>query len=59
VAADHEGGRDVFLPLPVELWERGDFPVDRFMTAYDFERIEQAAHDAEAGAMIKPVLRMT
>jgi aryl-alcohol dehydrogenase len=49
----------VFLPLLFELWGRGDFRVDRFMTAYDFDRIEQAAHDTEAGAMIKPVLRMT
>jgi Zn-dependent alcohol dehydrogenase len=39
--------------------ERGDFPVDRFMTTYDFARIEQAAHDAEAGTVVKPVLRMT
>ena len=49
----------MFLPLLLELCERGDFPVDRFMTAYDFDRIEQAAHDAEAGTVIKPVLRMT
>ena len=49
----------MFLPPRFELWERGDFPVDRFMTAYDFDRIEQAAHDAEAGTQDKPVLRMT
>jgi aryl-alcohol dehydrogenase len=49
----------VFLPRLVELWERGRFPVDRFMTRYDFDQIEQAAHDAEEGRVIKPVLRMS
>ena len=29
------------------------------MTFYDFDQIEQAAHDAEEGVVIKPVLRMT
>ena len=27
-------------------------------TFYDFDQIDQAAHDAEAGHVIKPVLRM-
>ena len=49
---------DVFLPRLVELYERGRFPVDRLMTFYDFDQIEQAAHDAERGKTIKPVLRM-
>jgi aryl-alcohol dehydrogenase len=47
-----------FLPRLYELWRRGDFPVDRMMTFYDFEEIDRAAHDAESGAVIKPVLRM-
>ena len=50
---------DVFLPRLFELWERGLLPVDRFMTSYDFDRIDEAANDAEAGTVIKPVLRMT
>jgi aryl-alcohol dehydrogenase len=50
---------DVFLPRLLELWEQGRFPVERLMTFYDFDDIEQAAHDAESGATIKPVLRMT
>jgi hypothetical protein len=29
------------------------------MTFYDFDQIDQAAHDAESGAVIKPVLRMS
>jgi aryl-alcohol dehydrogenase len=47
-----------FLPVLVDLWRRGQFPVDRMMTYYDFDQIEQACHDAEAGAVIKPVLRI-
>lgn len=49
---------DVFMPTLVRLWEQGRFPVERLMTFYDFDEIERAAHDAEAGKTIKPVLRM-
>lgn len=49
----------VFLPRLVELWKQGRFPVDRFMTFYDFEEIERAACDAEEGRVIKSVLRMS
>jgi len=47
-----------FVPRLVDLWRRGEFPVDRFMTYYDFDQIERAARDAEAGVVVKPVLRM-
>jgi aryl-alcohol dehydrogenase len=49
---------DVFLPRLVKLWEQGRFPVERLMTFYDFDDIEQAARDAETGQTIKAVLRM-
>jgi aryl-alcohol dehydrogenase len=49
---------DVFLPRLIELWRQGRFPIDRIMTFYDFDEIERAAHDAEAGDVVKPVLRM-
>jgi aryl-alcohol dehydrogenase len=48
---------DVFLPRLIELWRQGRFPVDRIMTTYDFDEIDRAAGDAEAGRVIKPVLR--
>lgn len=48
----------VFLPRLIELWRQGRFPVDRIITHYDFDQIDMAAHDAEAGRVIKPVLRM-
>jgi aryl-alcohol dehydrogenase len=47
-----------FIPRLVELWSAGSFPIDRVMRHYDFDQIEIAAHDAETGAVIKPVLRM-
>ena len=48
----------VFIPRLVELWRQGRFPIDRLMTFYDFDQINEAAHDAETGTTIKPVLRM-
>lgn len=47
-----------FLPKLVELWQLGQFPVDRMMTYYDFDQINEAARDAEGGTVIKPVLRI-
>ena len=49
---------DLFLPRLHTLHAQGRFPVDAFMTFYDFDQIEQAAHDAESGRTVKAVLRM-
>ncbi len=49
---------DVFLPRLIELWRQGRFPVDRIMTYYSFDQIDEAARDAEEGRVVKPVLRM-
>jgi aryl-alcohol dehydrogenase len=46
------------IPRLIALWEQGRFPVERLMTFYDFDQINEAVHDAEAGTTIKPVLRM-
>lgn len=48
---------DVFLPALIALWEQGRFPVERIMTYYDFDEIDRAAHEAEDGLVIKPVLK--
>ena len=48
----------VFVPRLVQLWEQGRFPVERMMTHYDFDQINEAARAAEEGRVIKPVLRM-
>lgn len=47
------------LPRLIELWSQGRFPVERLMTFYDFDQIDEAAHDAESGKVIKPVLRIS
>lgn len=49
---------DMFLPRLVELWQQGHFPVERIITHYPFDDIDTAAHDAEEGRVIKPVLCM-
>ncbi|MGB8875728.1 MAG: hypothetical protein WCD11_05405 [Solirubrobacteraceae bacterium] len=49
---------DAFLPRLIELWRQGRFPVERIMTHYRFEEIDQAARDAEEGKVVKPVLLM-
>ena len=50
---------ELFLPTLIRFWEQGRFPVERLMKFYDFDAIDEAAHDAEAGRTIKPVLRMS
>jgi aryl-alcohol dehydrogenase len=49
----------LFIPALVRYWEQGRFPVERLMRFYDFDAIEQAVADAQSGATIKPVLRMS
>jgi aryl-alcohol dehydrogenase len=47
----------VFLPRLLDLWRQGRFPIERIMTFYDFDQIDRAAGEAEAGNVIKSVLR--
>lgn len=49
---------DVFIPRLIDLWREGKFPIEQIMTYYDFDQIDEAAHDAETGKVIKPVLRV-
>ncbi len=49
----------LFIPRLVGLWRQGKFPVDRVVSTYDFDAIDQAVHDAETGSVIKPVLLMS
>lgn len=48
----------LFVPKLVDLWRNGDLPIDRIVKTYDFDQINRAVHEAEAGAVIKPVLRV-
>ena len=49
---------DVFIPRLIQLWRQGRFPVDRLMRNYDLDQLDEAAHDAEQGRVIKAVVRM-
>jgi aryl-alcohol dehydrogenase len=48
----------IFIPKLIELWRAGRLPIDRLVRVYDFDQINQAADDALAGEVVKPVLRM-
>ena len=49
---------DVFIPALIELYRQGRFPFDRLVTFYDFEELNRAADDSEAGRVVKPIVRM-
>ena len=49
----------LFIPLLLELWRQGRFPVDRIIETFPFEQINEAADAAHSGRVIKPVLTMS
>ncbi|HKE81360.1 MAG TPA: NAD(P)-dependent alcohol dehydrogenase [Solirubrobacteraceae bacterium] len=49
----------VFIPQLIELWRAGRLPMERLVRAYDFDQINEAAADAVAGRVVKPVLRIS
>jgi aryl-alcohol dehydrogenase len=50
---------DVFIPKLVELHMRGQFPFDKMVTKYPFEKINQAIENQAAGKVVKPVFTFT
>ncbi|MGW6929765.1 zinc-binding dehydrogenase [Lentzea sp. NPDC054927] len=46
------------IPALVDLVAAGRLPIDRLVTHYAFEEIQQAVDDVLAGVTIKPVLRL-
>jgi aryl-alcohol dehydrogenase len=49
---------DLFIPLLIDLWRRGDFPFDRlFSRTYSVHEINQAIAHMESGEVIKPIIR--
>lgn len=49
---------DLFIPKMVDLYAKGQFPIDRIVTTYPLERVNDAVHDSELGKTIKAVLTM-
>jgi aryl-alcohol dehydrogenase len=47
-----------FIPELLALYRAGRFPFDRMIKTYALDQINQAMHDAHAGHVLKPVLRM-
>jgi aryl-alcohol dehydrogenase len=55
-----EGGSnpDLFIPLLVDAFMAGRFPIDKLVKFYPFADIAKAFADSESGETIKPILRM-
>lgn len=53
-----EGDADpqTFIPQMVDAFMEGRFPIDRISKTYSFDDINDAVHDTDTGAVIKPVL---
>ena len=45
-----------FIPRLVDLWQQGNFPVDKLAKTYSFDHINEAFADSESGATVKPVI---
>lgn len=49
---------DVIVPILVELYQQGRFPIDRLISSFPFKEIEKAADAMSQGDVIKPILIM-
>lgn len=49
---------DIFIPQMIELWREGRFPIDRLVTTFPFDQINEACAAAERGDVIKAVVVM-
>jgi aryl-alcohol dehydrogenase len=47
-----------FIPELVLLYMQGKFAFDKLVKFYDFDQINQAAHDSETGVTLKPIIRI-
>ncbi len=49
---------DFTIPMLVDLFMQGRFPVDRLVRFYDFDQIAEAFDDLRDGTTVKPILRL-
>lgn len=49
---------DVLIPVLVELYEQGRFPIDRLVTRFSLNDINAAAEAMQTGQVVKPVILM-
>ena len=48
----------VLIPLLINYWRQGRFPFDQLITEFAFADLADAWRASQAGAVIKPILRM-
>lgn len=48
---------DVFIPKLIELYKAGKFPIDKMITYYKLEDINQAVEDSRSGKALKAILK--
>lgn len=48
----------IYIPELIRMYKEGKFPIDKIITVYNFEDIEQAFKDSHDGKVIKPVVRI-
>ena len=48
----------LFLPKLLEYYKKGQFPFDKLIEFYPFEKINEAKAESDAGKCIKAVVRM-
>jgi len=54
-----EANSDVFIPMLINLYQKGLFPFDKLVAFYDFDDINKAIEDSEKGVAIKPIVRFS
>lgn len=57
-ACEGESIAQIYIPELVRMYKEGNFPLDKLITVYKFEDIEQAFQDSHAGKAMKPVVRI-
>ncbi|KAK4048776.1 hypothetical protein OIV83_004542 [Microbotryomycetes sp. JL201] len=45
-----------FIPKLIDMYQKGQFPVDKISKLYDYKDLDKAVHDMHTGAIIKPVI---
>jgi aryl-alcohol dehydrogenase len=46
-----------FIPMLINAWNEGNFPIDRLVTTYDAKNMEEAKQDTLSGKAVKAVLK--
>lgn len=48
----------LFIPKLIAYYKKGLFPIDKLMTFYSFDEINQAFEDTKKGKVIKPIIKI-